>query len=104
MKIYKEQKKPENPNPNNVIEENTELSRNISINLTEEIDNFVKSQRKISAKEIADYRLLNSQNILFDKIKYRKSESPDVSIIFTFCYFKSITSCFHYSISSRMFY
>jgi glycosyltransferase involved in cell wall biosynthesis len=83
MKIYKEQKKPENPNPNNVIEENTELSRNISINLTEEIDNFVKSQRKISAKEIDDFRLLNSQNILFDKIKYRKSESPDVSIILT---------------------
>jgi glycosyltransferase involved in cell wall biosynthesis len=83
MKIYKEQKKPENPNPNNVIEENTELSRNISINLTEEIDNFVKSQRKISAKEINDFRLLNSQNILFDKIKYRKSESPDVSIILT---------------------
>ena len=53
------------------------------MNITEEIENFVNSRRKISAKEISDYRLLNSENLLFDNIKYRKSESPDVSIIIT---------------------
>ena len=83
IKIYKEDKNPINQNINNINEENPEPPKDKSINPIEEIENFVKSRRKISAKEIADYRLLNSENILFDKIKYRKSESPDVSIILT---------------------
>jgi len=83
INIYKEEQKPENQNLNNVIEESTESIRNSSMNITEEIDNFVKSQRKITAKEISDYRIMNSENILFDTIKYRKSESPDVSVILT---------------------
>ena len=83
MNIYIEEKKQETQNINLIDEENQESPRNVSLNPSEEIENFVKSRRKITAKEIADYRLLNSENILFDKIKYRKSESPDVSIILT---------------------
>ena len=83
INIFKEDKNPENQNINNINEVNPEPHKNLSMNITEEIDNFVKTRRQISAKEIADYRLLNSENILYDKIKYRKSESPDVSIIIT---------------------
>ena len=83
INIFKEEKNPENQNTNQINELKGETPKNTSINITEEIDNFVKSRRKITAKEISDYRLLNSQNMLFDTVKYRKSESPDVSIIIT---------------------
>ena len=81
IEIFKEDKNPENQKINDINEVNPEPQKNLSMNITEEIEKFVKSRRKITAKEISDYRLLNSENILFDKIKYRKSESPDVSII-----------------------
>ena len=83
INIFKEEKNPENQNTNQINELKGDTPKNTSINITEEIDNFVKSRRKITAKEISDYRLLNSQNMLFDTVKYRKSESPDVSIIIT---------------------
>jgi len=83
INIYKEEKKPENQNINNVIDETSGATENSSLTIEEKIENFVKSQRKITAKEIADYRALNSENILFDKIKYPKSENPDVSVILT---------------------
>ena len=83
IEIFKEDKNPENQNINNINEVNPESPKNLSMNITEEIENFVKTRRKITPKEISDYRLLNSENILFDNIKYRKSESPDVSIILT---------------------
>ena len=83
INIYKEEKKPVNQNINNVIDETAESSKNASLTIEEQIDIFVKSQRKITAKEIDDYRAMNSENILFDRIKYPKSESPDVSIIVT---------------------
>ena len=80
INIYKEEKKPENQNINNVIEENSE-STNVTIE--EQIENFVNSQRKITAKEINDFRILNSEDILFERVKYQKSEYPDVSVILT---------------------
>ena len=85
INIFKEEKNPENltQNINHINELKEDPPKNTSMNITEEIENFVNSRRKISAKEISDYRLLNSENILFDNIKYRKSESPDVSIIIT---------------------
>ena len=97
INIYKEEKKPVNQNINNVIDETAESSKNASLTIEEQIDIFVKSQRKITAKEIDDYRAMNSENILFDRIKYPKSESPDVSIIVeasiqTHCVHKAIRS------------
>ena len=80
INIYKEEKKPENQNINNVIEENSE-STNVTIE--KQIENFVNSQRKITAKEINDFRILNSEDILFERVKYQKSEYPDVSVILT---------------------
>ena len=65
-----------NQNLKNTMKENPNSFANTSINLKEEIEKFVISRRNISSKEISDYRLLNSENILFDQIKYKKSESP----------------------------
>ena len=73
----------EGQNINIINEEEGQIIKNTSLNKTEEIENFVKSRRKISAKEISDFRLMNSENILYDKTKYKKSDSPDVSIILT---------------------
>ena len=83
LNLFKEEKNPEDQNKNIINEESPQSPKNFSMNASEEIEKFVKSRRKITDKEISDYRLLNSENILYDKIKYRKSESPDVSIILT---------------------
>ena len=83
IKLFQDDKNTENKNIKNIVEENPESVRNTSLNATEEIEKFVKTRRKIGAKEIADYRLLNSNNILYDKIRYKQSESPDVSVILT---------------------
>ena len=72
--IYiKKKKKPVNQNINSVKDETAESSKNASLTIEEQIDIFVKSQRKITAKEIDDYHIINSDNILLDRIKYPKS-------------------------------
>ena len=50
INIFKEEKNPENQNTNQINELKGDTPKNTSINITEEIDNFVKSRRKISEK------------------------------------------------------
>ena len=83
IKLFNDDKNPDNKNVKTITEENQEPVRNTSLNATEEIEKFVKSQRRITQKEIDDFRKLNSENLLYDRIKYKQSESPDVSIILT---------------------
>ena len=52
-------------------------------NKLQEIIDFESSLRKIEEDEIKDFRLLNSENILFDKIKYKKSDNPDITVVLT---------------------
>lgn len=63
----------------NIIKENPNSFANTSINITKEIEKFFFG-RNLSSKEISDYHLF-SENILFDPIKYKTSESPDVYVI-----------------------
>lgn len=97
IKLFKGDSNPENKILKNVLEENPDFVRNDSLNATEEIEKFVKTRRKITAKEIADYRKLNSENMLYDKIKYKQSESPDVSVILTM---RNQAHCIHKALRS----
>ena len=51
--------------------------------LTEKIQEFEKSLRKITQEEIADFRRININGILTDSTKYKRSENPDITIITT---------------------
>ena len=51
--------------------------------LTEEIQKYEKTLRDITPKEIEEFRTINSLGILFDRIKYKKSENPDITIVTT---------------------
>ena len=50
---------------------------------TKEIINFESKLRKIKTNEIHAFRLLNSNNILIDKKKYKRSDNPDISVVLT---------------------
>ena len=60
-----------------------DFKQNNTINKLQEIIDFENSLRKIEEDEIKDFRLLNSENILFDKIKYKKSDNPDITVVLT---------------------
>ena len=60
-----------------------DFKQNSTINKLQEIIDFENSLRKIEEDEIKDFRLLNSENILFDKIKYKKSDNPDITVVLT---------------------
>ena len=47
------------------------------------IKNFENSLIKIEEKEILEFRKMNSENILFDKTKYNKSENPEITVVLT---------------------
>ena len=49
----------------------------------QDIEKYVESLRKVDNEEILDFRKVNSENILFDRDKYKRSKNPDVSIILT---------------------
>ena len=68
-------------NKDNIIEDKKEVI--ISHNITKEIIDFENSLRKIEKKEILEFRKTNSENILYDKIKYKRSENPDITIVLT---------------------
>jgi glycosyltransferase involved in cell wall biosynthesis len=66
-------------------------------NLTEEIQNYEKTLRSITKEEIQDFRNINNLGILFDKTKYKRSESPDITVVTTMrnqahCVLKAIRS------------
>lgn len=52
-------------------------------NKLQKIIDFENSLRKIEENEVKDFRLLNSEDILFDKIKYKKSDNPDITVVLT---------------------
>jgi glycosyltransferase involved in cell wall biosynthesis len=74
--VEKEEKK-------NDIKEVQNKQSNKTNNKLQEIIDFESSLRKIEENEIKDFRLLNSENILFDKIKYKKSDNPDITVVLT---------------------
>ena len=97
IKFLREQKNNDYKNLKNSSEKNLGLSENISSNSIIEIENFVKTRRKITLNEIVDYRKLNQENILCDKNKYKQNYFPDVSIILTM---KNQAHCIHKALRS----
>jgi glycosyltransferase involved in cell wall biosynthesis len=79
--ISKENK--ENNTVNKTDNNNISQSNNISRNITEEIEQFIKTLKKVDDNEILTFRKNNSDNILYDKTKYKRSENPDISVILT---------------------
>ena len=51
--------------------------------IEQDIEKYVNSLPKVRNDEILEFRKINSENILFDRDKYKRSEDPDVSIILT---------------------
>ena len=62
-------------------ENNIIINADKSLMIEEEIENFVKSLPKAEKKDILEFRRINSEKILLDNTKYKRSENPDVSII-----------------------
>ena len=54
-----------------------------SSHILNEIHLFEKNQKKIDDYEIQQFRIINSNNIILDKKKYKKQENPDISVILT---------------------
>ena len=68
----------------NIQKEKHEFKTANSISSKEQdIEKYVESLRKVNNEEILDFRKINSENILLDRDKYKRSENPDVSIILT---------------------
>ena len=66
-------------------------------NLTEEIQKYENTLRKITNEEIEEFRNINNLGILFDRTKYKRSESPDITIVTTMrnqahCIYKAVRS------------
>ena len=74
-------------NTENIGQNNTEnigqnnILQTKNRNITEEIEQFVRSLKKVDENEILEFRKINSDNILYDKTKYKRSENPDISVI-----------------------
>ena len=66
-------------------------------NIIEEIKTFENSLRKIEEKEILEFRKINSENILYDRIKYKKSENPDITVVLTM---QNQAHCIHKALRS----
>ena len=65
--------------------------------LTEKIENYEKTLRIITMEEIREFRRINDLNISFDRTKYKRTDTPDISIIITMrnqahCIYKAIRS------------
>ena len=73
----------ENNTENIEVINNISQSKNISLNITEEIEQFVQTLKKVDEKEIAQFRKDNSEKILYNKTECKRSENPDISIILT---------------------
>ena len=76
LNIENKEKNTENIGQNNILQTKNR-------NITEEIEQFVRSLKKVDENEILEFRKNNSDNILYDKTKYKRSENPDISVILT---------------------
>ena len=79
------------------INKNEEKRENIQKNIINDIKKFESSLRKIETKEILEFRKLNSENILFDRIKYPRSENPDITVVITM---QNQAHCIHKALRS----
>ena len=79
---------------NSTLYKNEINSSNI---IDEKVENFVNSLPKFETNDILEFRQINSEKILYDNIKYKKSENPDVSIILTM---KNQAHCIHKALRS----
>jgi len=66
-------------------------------NFNEKVTNYEKTLRNISEKEIVEFRAINNFGYLFDRVKYKRNENPNVTIIITLrnqahCIYKAIRS------------
>ena len=66
-------------------------------NLTEEIQNFEKTLRTITSEEIQEFRTINDLGILYDRTKYKRSETPDITVVTTM---RNQAHCIHKAIRS----
>ena len=81
-------------NSNNI---NNINKNNKNINLTEEVQKYEKTLRKITQEEINDFRKINNLNILYDRKKYKRSENPDITVVTTM---RNQAHCIHKAIRS----
>ena len=98
-----------NPNKTIIINQNKNLTNKVptietiqdsnenTTNLTQKIKNYEKTLRKITKEEINEFRRINTLGILYDRTKYKRSETPDISIVTTMrnqahCILKAIRS------------
>ena len=65
--------------------------------LTEKIQKYEKTLRKITDEEIDEFRRINDLGILFDKTNYKRTDTPDISIITTM---RNQAHCIHKAIRS----
>jgi len=87
-------------NNSNNINENDNNYNNIdnkNINLTEEVQKYEKTIRKITKQEINEFRRINNLNILYDRTKYKRSENPDITVVTTI---RNQAHCIHKAIRS----
>ena len=87
---------------NNNINNSNNINGNININnnnynLTEEVQKYEKTLRKITKEEINDFRRINNLNILYDRTKYKRSENPDITVVTTM---RNQAHCIHKAIRS----
>ena len=98
-RIGKEENKPNTINLlNNYINNNNYNNiNNKNINLTEEVQKYEKTIRKITKEEINEFRRINNLNILYDRTKYKRSENPDITVVTTM---RNQAHCIHKAIRS----
>jgi len=86
-------------NSNNINGNNNNYNNidNKNINLTEEVQKYEKTIRKITKQEINEFRRINNLNILYDRTKYKRSENPDITVVTTI---RNQAHCIHKAIRS----
>ena len=82
----------ENKIDNNIID-----LKEKSKQLTKKIKEYEKTLREITTEEINDFRRMNSLGILYDWNKYKRSKTPDISIVMTM---RNQAHCIHKAIRS----
>ena len=79
-----------------------------SNNLNEKIKQYEKTLRIITHQEVEEFRKINDEGILFDRNKYKRSETPDISVVMTVhdqahCVHKAIRSVQNQSLKNIEF-
>ena len=70
-----------NKNGSEIKENNKIINNKKSLSVDEKVEILVKSLPKVQERDIAEFRKINSERILYDSTQHKKKESPDVSVI-----------------------